>query len=371
MRKIRSKKLGRQKQLVILSSFLLLTFFSVGYAAFSTTITLNAKGNVHPAPTYTVEQLKATALTEGTTDGLYVDSAEQGRYVFKGANPNNYLTINNETWRIVSIESDNSLKIVREESIGNIPFDPGRATVIAGITEAGSDIGTRFSALDTDFCYYSNNGCKVWGSKDTVRNSSGVLLKDVSGDGSAKMQRILTNSTTYDLPNDEAYLNIYLNGGTYAGVTVAGWYDTWSQDISVDTKDKILANHLWNIGLVSKTTLQLENIIQEENAYKWQGTVGLMAVSDYIRASNSVICTDEGDPAQRWLCDSNYLQLAGNYWTITPDYYNSSAVWASNSNNLRYSLYPRNTFGVRPVLYLSSDVQLKGEGTSGSKFQIK
>ena len=54
-------------------------------------------------------------------DGLYKDEYEDGRYFYKGSNPNNYVTFNNEVsgWRIISIEKDGSIKIMRNNSIGN------------------------------------------------------------------------------------------------------------------------------------------------------------------------------------------------------------------------------------------------------------
>ena len=55
-------------------------------------------------------------------DGLYSDEYEDGRYFYRGGNPNNYITFNNEFagWRIVSIELDGTIKIIKNESIGNI-----------------------------------------------------------------------------------------------------------------------------------------------------------------------------------------------------------------------------------------------------------
>ena len=52
-------------------------------------------------------------------DGLYEDEYEDGRYFYKGANPNNYITFNNEKagWRILSIEPDKTIKIVRTAGI--------------------------------------------------------------------------------------------------------------------------------------------------------------------------------------------------------------------------------------------------------------
>ena len=57
-------------------------------------------------------------------DGLYKDEYED-RYFYRGANPNNYVTFNNEKagWRIVSINSDGTIKIMRDASIGNRAWD--------------------------------------------------------------------------------------------------------------------------------------------------------------------------------------------------------------------------------------------------------
>ena len=51
-------------------------------------------------------------------DGLYKDDYENGRYFYKGKVPNNYIVFNNEMWRIISVEKDNSLKIIKDGSIG-------------------------------------------------------------------------------------------------------------------------------------------------------------------------------------------------------------------------------------------------------------
>ena len=52
-------------------------------------------------------------------DGLYEDEYEDGKYTYKGANPNNYVTFNNEQagWRIISINSDGTIKIMRDADI--------------------------------------------------------------------------------------------------------------------------------------------------------------------------------------------------------------------------------------------------------------
>ncbi len=66
---------------------------------------------------------KVDIVTSG--DGLYEDEYEDGRFIFKGGNPNNYVTFNNEQagWRIISVESDKTIKIMRTVSIGNQYWD--------------------------------------------------------------------------------------------------------------------------------------------------------------------------------------------------------------------------------------------------------
>ena len=78
-----------------------------------------------PVPTITSDDLKALAVTEG--DGLYADEYESGKYIYKGTNPNNYITFNNETWRILSIDGGGRIKIVRDELLPERVWDSTRS----------------------------------------------------------------------------------------------------------------------------------------------------------------------------------------------------------------------------------------------------
>ena len=64
-----------------------------------------------------------TKDTVTSGDGLYEDEYEDGRYVYKGANPNNYVKFNNELWRIVAKEADGTYKIVRNEILEARAYD--------------------------------------------------------------------------------------------------------------------------------------------------------------------------------------------------------------------------------------------------------
>ena len=66
---------------------------------------------------------KVDIVTSG--DGLYEDEYEEGRYFYKGGNPSNYVTFNNEQagWRIISVEPDKTIKIIRTTNIEEISND--------------------------------------------------------------------------------------------------------------------------------------------------------------------------------------------------------------------------------------------------------
>jgi len=112
----RRQKNKRNKQIIMVSTICLLIVMGVGYAAFSTQLSLKAKGNILKKA-ITPEKLKESVVDSG--DGLYKDIYESGKYTYKGADPNNYITFNNEIWRIISIGADNTIKIMQNESIGN------------------------------------------------------------------------------------------------------------------------------------------------------------------------------------------------------------------------------------------------------------
>ena len=81
------------------------------------------EGYVEPAQPVTIGGQEVEIVESG--DGLYKDEYEEGKYSYKGANPNNYITFNNEMWRIISIDSNGLIKIMRNESIGKRAFDSG------------------------------------------------------------------------------------------------------------------------------------------------------------------------------------------------------------------------------------------------------
>lgn len=89
-----------------------------------------------------INKLKKDVIIDG--DGLYADEYEDGRYIYKGAKPNNYIMFNDEIWRILSIEKDGTLKIIRGKSIGNRIWDD-----VEDVSGYGSNDWTNPATLNT------------------------------------------------------------------------------------------------------------------------------------------------------------------------------------------------------------------------------
>ena len=99
-------------------------------------------------------------------DGLYKDEYED-RYFYRGTNPNNYIIFNNEIWRIVSVESDGTIKIMKNEVLPNRQWDIG-----------GGKNGSNNWARPADLNTYLN-GSYLTGTLNSTAQSQ-IVAKDFS-----------------------------------------------------------------------------------------------------------------------------------------------------------------------------------------------
>ena len=98
MRKLRGRKLKRQKRFIILSLTILMVFFTTGYAAFSTKIKLNTKGNIKSNkltldPNGGILDVTSKRVTKGKAYGELPTPTREG-YIFKGWNGKNLMNLN-------------------------------------------------------------------------------------------------------------------------------------------------------------------------------------------------------------------------------------------------------------------------------------
>ena len=273
-------------------------------------------------------------------DGLYEDSYENGRYVYKGNNPNNYIEFNGELWRIIAKETDGTYKIIRDQLSENRAFDEENYRTTANNT----------------FCDSSYSGCNVYGKVNGIfRLMSGQKMGTVTEDSS---------------------LSKYLN-------------ETYYNTLTSDAKNQV-QTHAFNIGVVlvyggGNQNNSIYSDLNGEKAFQWTGNIGLPNVTDILRANSDSRCNSAGAASgtlEQNLCISNYLvnnMSEISFWTMngysTQTYATSGAVWIPyrSGNRISFSVQaPSYSGGVRPVLFLKSTIKITGgNGSQSSPYMIE
>ena len=306
------------------------------------TVTLNYvqdDGSILPEPEgASIGGISVPTVESG--DGLYEDSTRAGRYVYKGANPNNYIEFNNELWRIVAKEADGAYKIVRNEVLPEeMPFD-----------ERGNRDSNSNGAGGT-YCANSSYGCNAWAANANL----------VGGPAE------FTNTTQTGTVLLDSSLNTYLNGEYLESIT--------------DNSDKII-NYNWGVGATYTDASREDDededpseFVAEEAAYKWNGKVALLSSSDvHLSVSNEELCgTDNKYHDSLETCASNnYLVIPGtSWWLVSPNYYGSSDVFVvGGGGGIEYGGGAYISHGVRPAVYLTSSLSLSGSGTQSDPYRI-
>ena len=207
------------RHLVIIFGVLAILPLTV-YAACTCQINVESKVTIEQmddSPVYqNITTLRNKANVQGT--GLYTDSTNVDRYVYRGSNPPNYFRIDDYLMRIIAIEPDKKLKliVVNNSPILTLSFD-------TSYEQVGSLSGVRqgSGATRDDFCYNTNPtsylGCKVWGSSNTTYKN-----------GTSGLQPTTTfpiGAGTKNLPTEEASINVALNN------TIDGWFSTLSDGL--------------------------------------------------------------------------------------------------------------------------------------------
>ena len=104
------------------------------------------------------------------------------RYFFTGANPNNYVTFNNETagWRIISVECDGTIKIMRQAYIERMAWDSSNISNWARPASLNTYLnGTYYNGLNVTA--KSQIVAKDW-SIGTITNDSNDLAQQINNE---------------------------------------------------------------------------------------------------------------------------------------------------------------------------------------------
>ena len=264
-------------------------------------------------------------------------------YTYRGSNPNNNVTFNGEQWRIISVNTeDNTIKIMRNASLGNRVFD--------------TSSNGRYNS--SQYCNDSSYGCNIYGSTSTLYNSGGTspittLAREVGG-------------TAYQLPSKESEISTYLNEEYY-------------NSLNATAKSMVKQDARYKVGVLKIQSGQtISTDVSQVNATKWKGKVGLIDATEYVRASTNSSCTgayayNNSSSCYNNSSSHNWMYISGTYWwTLSPRSGSDSGyVWYVTSSGGINGFTAGTSRGVRPVVTLSPDVKITGgDGSSTNSYQL-
>ena len=334
--------------------------------------------------TLTRNNIEVPIVTEGK--GLYASTTEEGRYIYRGGDEtnskvNNFIKLKEngteETYRILSFESDGTIKVVRDAAISK-----------DGSNRIKWDNGTDRNNLNNTYCNTSN-GCNAWGNQSNTYYN-GKTLSELNQDfyfyyytdNQATNFSIKPNSN-YGTASIVSSLNTYLN-------------NTWINTLNF--KDKI-ETHSFDVGGVyydnrynySGGSKELNNEKQEEKTYVWNGKVALMNITEFVETSLNDTCTSvysnyywqngtqNGSTYTPDYTDGNWPCALQNWnykpeihqWTLSAHSINSYNIWlVHNTGYFGHSSAYDGYRSVRPAFYLKASTSLKGEGTEANPFRL-
>ena len=302
------------------------------------------KTQIYKMTVYQYDQIERES--DKSDKGLYVMADDYGdSYYYRGSVSNNYVLFGGYYWRIVRINGDGSIRLLYagetpdatgdELSIGTSLFNkertnPGYVGYMYGSVLNSSYEETNANENDSEIKKYLDS----WYKQNILDNGLSEYIADpgfcndrslLSGDG------VQTNKNTY-------YSGHERNEIIYSPIlTCPNEENDLFTTSTSNTGNKSLT---YPIGLITNDELVIAGLKRYE------------------------------------LNTLNYLFTGTDYWTMTPNLYNSSTniagVYKVYKNGAIYNASTINPDGVRPVINLKSDVEISGGiGTSKNPFAIK
>lgn len=306
------------------------------------------------------ETLKNKVVKDG--DGLYKDSVTEGRYVYKGENPDNFISFNNELWRIMSIEKDGSLKIIRANPLDTrIDFD-----------------GYNEEPVGDSYCDWAQFGCNAWAKTDNFSNGVYAGVKDQSRLDNGKYTQY---NQTFELKgkvNNNSNVNSFLNNIYFKGLSDDAKSQIESYDYNIggvslednEYSEKVAAyfsakssyegfkksyedNPSYEYGKseMEKYKQEMEELkpayesyftltdeilkgnVTEEAKYTWKGNVAMASLTDILEAT-----TDTDKCGTLSLLNNNSEKIDENnyllYQTDSKEVHNDPKAWVAADRSI-------------------------------------
>ena len=282
-------------------------------------------------------------VTHTIDSTLQVGSEFATEYRYRGGDSTvkNYVTFNNETWRIIGIlpteDTDGNVeyrfKIIRNESIGSYVWNGCTTSDYEKCDDTGKYLNDWTEASLNTYLngdYYNNLSSEVQSMIGTAKYYlGGYLSSDITSDTMWQYERKKTNGS--DCALDE-----------YGQIGLESYFFKTNPVVQSDVSKKI----------------------------------ALMYVSDYgyaaLTSCSKTLSTYDDDT--NCITTNNWLDKSQDEWILpqrSRNSYDAFSVWSSGKVFFNPDSVHYNQFAVRPVLSLSSNVKISGgSGTSSNPYTL-
>ena len=322
--------------------------------------------DVYTVPNKTSDTCTYTLAYDGTSDNNL-------RYV--GANPCNYVKVDNEYWRIIGVmnniddgtgKKETRIKLIRKDAIGEYSWDSSESSVNSGWGVNEWSQADLMKLLNPGYESESVGGSLYY------NNSSGNCYSDYNN-----------KTKTCDFTSSGLKTNLKnLVGNTLWNTGTNGTNDFTSASNG-------LASHFYSYERSSNTgKICTSGSCRKDNVARtttWNGKIGLMYPSDYGYATSGGTSMNRASCLAKELYNWNGASASDCYnndwlynssnvqWTISPSANSWNTIKVFTVFNVGYvdsseALYPNL---VRPSVYLISKTSiLGGEGTLENPYEI-
>ena len=319
--------------------------------------------DVYTVPNKTSDSCTYTLAYDGTTDNNL-------RYV--GANPCNYVKVDNEIWRIIGVmnniddgtgKKETRIKLIRNESIGEYSWDSSKSSINRGYGVNEWSQADLMKLLNPGYesesvggsLYYNNNSGNCYNGSNNATTSC-----DFTSSGLKENLKKLIGNTLW---------NTGTNGtNSYDSASNGLASHFYSYERSSDN-GKICTSGNYCNDTVTRTTT-------------WNGKIGLMYPSDYGYATSSGTSMNRAsclaEELYSWIgandCYLNdwLLESSNKQWTVSPRAYSWNNFFVFDVDSSQVTTY--NAAGaalVRPSVYLIPSTSiLGGEGTLENPYEV-
>ena len=298
-------------------------------------------------------------------NGLKKDNTEDENIRYYGSNPNNYVSFNNELWRIIGV-FENNVKLVRSEKLGNLSWDSSESSVNSGwgVNEwSQSDLKNYLNTM-----YYG-------GTSVTCYNGENNQTKTCPTNTLDETSKSLIDNHTWNTGAIDVTDTTIVNQETFALNTVPFYNAERGNETG-----KICSSGNGCNDTVTRTT-------------EWPGYVGLPYVTDWAYASGESACetnmyagynatASSIDEAfanmackkNNWMHHGTTTDIEDATWFMSPLASPDGAysVWSVFGVGLTDVYSAANPLSAFPTIYLKSNILIEsGKGTSSNPYILK